>query len=223
MDTQFWHQKWHSNDIGFHEGEANALLVTNFHQLKLPTGSRVFVPLCGKTRDIAWLLHQGYRVVGAELSEVAVMQLFAELRDELGIEPTISTMGSLTHHQAHGSKLPALDVFVGDIFALTPEQLGSVDAIYDRAALVALPAEMRTRYTQHLLQLTNQAPQLLICFDYQQSVMPGPPFAISPFELQRHYGDSHQIELLTSVMVPGGLKGKCPAQENLWMLTAQSS
>ena len=69
MDTDFWLQRWQENNIAFHRSEANPLLVTHFKALGLAKGSRVFVPLCGKTKDIAWLLSQGYSVEGAELSQ----------------------------------------------------------------------------------------------------------------------------------------------------------
>ena len=153
MDASFWHQKWADNNIAFHNSEANPLLVKHFDDLSLNAGSRVFLPLCGKTLDIGWLLSQGYRVAGAELSAIAITQLFAEL----GVEPEISELGKLTHYSA-----PNLDIFVGDIFQLSGKVLGPVDAVYDRAALVALPGEMRARYTTHLLEITNKVPQLLI-------------------------------------------------------------
>ena len=79
MDPTFWHQRWEKNEIAFHEGKANALLVKHFHELTLAKGRRVFVPLCGKTLDISWLLSNGYHVAGAELSQVAIEQLFMEL------------------------------------------------------------------------------------------------------------------------------------------------
>ncbi|WP_246614962.1 hypothetical protein [Agarivorans litoreus] len=82
MHEQFWHQKWEKDEIGFHEGEVNRFLYDYFNVLKLAAGARVFVPLCGKTRDIAWLLDKGMKVVGVELSEHAIKQLFAELNLE---------------------------------------------------------------------------------------------------------------------------------------------
>ena len=92
MDPEFWTQRWRKSEIGFHEGKANALLVEHFKDMHGNRGDRVFVPLCGKTRDLDWLLSQGYRVAGAELSETAIKQLFAEL----GVEPEISEQGDLT-------------------------------------------------------------------------------------------------------------------------------
>lgn len=209
MEENFWHRKWAEKDIGFHASEANPLLVKYFRELSLTQHSRVFVPLCGKTLDIGWLLAQGYRVVGAELSRLAIEELFAEL----GVEAEISQSGNILHFSAE-----AIDIFVGDIFDLSAEKLGQVDAIYDRAALVALPEEMRKRYTRHLIEITHSAPQLLITFEYDQSLQPGPPFSISSAEVERHYSDHYKVKLAESQNVPGGLKGKCAAMENAWLL-----
>lgn len=209
MEPNFWHQKWESNVIGFHKSEANPLLVNHFASLALAKDSVVFVPLCGKTRDIAWLLSQGYCVAGIELSEIAVKQLF----EELAFTPTISQKQSLIHYSADN-----INIYVGDIFHLSKEVLGMVDAIYDRAAFVALPFAMRQRYSQHIITITSHAPQLLITFDYDQRVQDGPPFAISNREINQHYQDAYEIHLLASEEVEGGLKGQCDAVENVWLL-----
>ncbi|MDP1765366.1 MAG: thiopurine S-methyltransferase [Methylotenera sp.] len=214
MDASFWHQKWENNEIAFHENEANPLLVKHFGALTLAEGSRIFVPLCGKTRDIAWLLTHGYRVAGAELSKIAIVQLFAEL----GVEPKISSVGELEHGQLEHYSATNIDIFVGDIFDLSGNMLGQVDAIYDRAALVALPLEMRNQYAAHIMQITNKAPQLLICFEYDQSIMNGPPFSICNEEVNQHYVDSYELTLIASTNISGGLKGKCAAIENVWLL-----
>lgn len=209
MEPNFWHNKWHKNEIGFHLAQANPLLVKYFSALQLKQGARVFLPLCGKTLDIAWLLAQGFRVVGAELSQIAIDDLFKQLN----LTPNITQTGDLTLYQADN-----LDVFVGDIFKLTPEMLGVVDAIYDRAALVALPEEMRKDYTAHLMILTNKAPQLLICFEYDQTIHAGPPFSISAAEVKQHYQAHYNLSLLASENMADGLKGKYPATEQVWQL-----
>lgn len=209
MEHEFWHNKWEKNDIAFHSNQANPLLVSHFSALSLEKNQRIFLPLCGKTRDIAWLLNQGYGVVGAELSKLAIEQLFAEL----GVTPSISSIGNLELYQS-----THLDIFVGDIFELTHDVLGGVDAIYDRAALVALPLSLRTRYTSHLISLTNAAPQLLICYDYDQTALDGPPFSISDEEVQQHYTIIYDILCLSSSDLEGGLKGVCAAKENVWLL-----
>ncbi|MGF1482057.1 MAG: thiopurine S-methyltransferase [Cyanophyceae cyanobacterium] len=209
MDSSFWLQRWETNNIGFHKSEANPVLVKHFGELSLSKGSCVFVPLCGKTLDIAWLLSNGYRVSGAELVEIAVEQLF----EELGVEPKITRVGEVSRYSAKD-----IDIFVGNILNVFSKILGSVDAIYDRAALVALPGEMRKRYTAHLMEITNRAPQLLVTYEYDQNLMEGPPFSIGNEEVNQHYGESYAVSLIASTDVPGGLKGKCAAKENIWLL-----
>lgn len=209
MEPKFWHDRWAKNEIGFHKSEANPLLMQYFHELALTKGSRIFVPLCGKTLDIPWLLSNGYRVAGAELSAVAIEQLFTQL----GVTPTITRNGRIDHYQGDN-----IDICVGDIFDVTRTILGPVDAIYDRAALVALPEHMRSRYTAHITKITDHAPQLLVCYEYDQQAAEGPPFSINHEEVRRHYGHRYQVRLLTSADVPGGLKGKCAATEHVWLL-----
>lgn len=209
MDPTFWHQRWEKNEIAFHEGKTNPLLAKHFTELSLAKGSRVFIPLCGKTRDVSWLLSNGYRVAGAELSQIAIEKLFMEL----GLQPEISTVGEVEQWSANN-----LDIFVGDIFALSRKMLGPVDTVYDRAALVAFPEEMRNRYAMHLTEITGKAPQLLICYDYDQSVMEGPPFSVTSEEVKRYYAGTYDVRLIASTEVPGGLKGKCAAEENVWLL-----
>jgi len=211
MDAGFWHRRWQKDELGFHEGEANGLLVEHFDALSLAQGSRVFLPLCGKTRDIAWLLARGYRVAGSELSALAVDQLF----EELGVEPDRSDLGKLTRYSA-----PDIDIIAGDMFDLTGSMLGPVDAVYDRAALVALPEDMRGTYAAHLTAITGRAPQFLICFEYDQACMDGPPFSVPGAEVHRHYDERYAVSQVASKDVTGGLKGKCAAVEIAWMLRA---
>ena len=207
MDREFWLMKWQNNETGFHEKDANPNLTKNFHHLGLTADQRIFVPLCGKTLDISWLISQGIDVVGAELSELAIKQLFAQL----DVTPDITSVGELTRYESHG-----VTIYGGDIFALTPEVLGHVDGVYDRAALVALPFEMRRRYTTHLRNITGHAPQLLITFDYDQAQMDGPPFSVISNEVEQHYIDHFGITLLHGHDIH--LKGKVHAQEMVWYL-----
>ena len=209
MEPSFWHDRWERNQIGFHEAQVNPLLVAHFDSLALSAGSRLFVPLCGKTLDIHWLLSRGHRVAGAELSEIAVQQLFADL----GVTPLRTAAGHLTRYSA-----PGMDIFQGDIFDLSRRDLGTVDAVYDRAALIALPEPLRSRYARHLVEITDHAEQLLICIAYDQSVLAGPPFSVSGAEIGRLY-HGYVRTALGSAQVPGGLKGKCPAADCAWLLT----
>lgn len=209
MKHDFWHSKWHKNEIGFHLPEANPLLVKHFPSLQLEPNHRIFLPLCGKTLDIHWLLAQGYQVVGAELSTIAVEALLSELN----LTPTITQVGNLTQYSA-----PNITLFNGDIFELNQTLLGKVDAVYDRAALVALPLEMRQRYAAHITAITQNVPQLLVCFEYDQAQIEGPPFCVNTDEVRVHYAQDYAIHLLESTALAGGLKGKVEAFEQVWHL-----
>lgn len=212
MKESFWRDKWAANEIGFHEGHPNDLLVRHIDSLDLAPGQRILLPLCGKTNDIAWLLAKGFRVAGIELVETAIQQLF----DELGITPDITSVGQLKRYTAVD-----IDIFVGNIFDVDAEVMGTVDAVYDRAALVALPGDIRPQYASHLAGLTNRANQLLVSFDYDQQAMKGPPFSVPEKELTEIYGEFYNLELLESQPLDGGLKGICPAQEQAWLLKSR--
>lgn len=213
MDQEYWRDRWNNGHIGFHESEPNPGLTAHFHRLHAQPDQRILVPLCGKSLDIRWFLSQQCRVVGVELSERAVSDLWSEL----GLSPRVSHGGPLVHFHA-----PGLDVFQGDIFALTRAQLGPVDAIYDRAALVALPPEMRRRYATHLVEISGGAPQLLLCYVYDQQVYPGPPFSVPDQEIRALYSDTYSLSLIESNDLSGGLKGEYPAKEQVWLLQRPS-
>ena len=211
MDAEFWHQRWALREIGFHQAEVNPLLATHFEQLQLAAGSRVFIPLCGKSLDMVWLLAQGCSVVGAELSEMAVRELF----EALALQPQVEDIGPLKRYSA-----PDIEVYVGDIFTLTAAQLGPVDAVYDRAALVALPEVMREQYSKHLIRLSGGVPQLLITYEYDQDLMAGPPFSISQQEVEKHYSQRFAIKAVGSCEEL--VRGLAPATETAWLLQQYS-
>jgi len=210
----FWHDKWDRGIIGFHQDAVNPSLMAYIGRLSLESGARIFLPLCGKTRDIGWLLAQGYRVCGAELSELAVGELF----DELGVVPERVAQGALTRWSA-----PGLDIFVGDILDLDHGTLGPVDAIYDRAALVALPEGMRARYAAHLGAMTGYAPHLLICCVYDQTAMAGPPFSVDAEQVRAFYAEDYGLTLLSHKAMPGGMKGRCAADHCVWLLKRETT
>ncbi|MBA1261669.1 thiopurine S-methyltransferase [Stutzerimonas stutzeri] len=188
MDEAFWHRRWARNEIGFHLGEVNPLLRRHWPGLHLTAGAKVLVPLCGKSLDLVWLVEQGFEVLGVELSEKAVEDFFAEQNLPARIE------------QRDGFRIyrsGSLEIRCGDFFALTAEDVTGCQGLYDRAALIALPAPMRQRYTEHLsVILAAGCTGLLIVLDYEQAQMDGPPFAVSDAEIEASMGDCWDISLL---------------------------
>lgn len=188
MEPDFWLQRWQEGQTGFHQTRVTPLLAKYWPTLGLPQGSKVLVPLCGKTLDMLWLAEQGHPVTGVELSELAVEQFFQENQ----LEPSVSNCvyGKLyTTNQ--------LSIICGDIFGLDTTFLAQFEGVYDRAALVALPENMRLRYTNHVYgQLAPRYKGLLITLDYEQPVMPGPPFAVDQQEVIALYARHTQVSLI---------------------------
>ena len=208
-ENNLWLKRWENREIGFNQNKVNPFLLQYFQSLNLNLNSKVLVPLCGKTIDISWLLSEGYAVRGIELSEIAVIELF----EELNLVPNISTVGELKIYSREN-----LQVFVGDIFKVTSEILGEIDAIYDRAAIVALTKDLRIDYTTHLRAITKNAPQLLLCFEYEQSLMNRTPYSVEEDEVKKHYAEHYELALLAREAIAGGFKGKIPAYDVVWLL-----
>jgi len=209
VQADFWHERWQNNRIGFHSSEINPLLMQYIDALQLQPQQRIFVPLCGKTLDIGWLRERGYQVVGVELSEIAVQLLF----EQLGHVPDISTVGNLKRYQA-----PELEIYVGDFFELSADQLGETNATFDRAALIALPEAMRKRYVEHLIDITRYTPQLLITLSYDQNQMNGPPFSVTTEEVHQHYNQQYQLENPLTQKARVGKNDDLEVTESVWLL-----
>lgn len=188
MHAEFWQARWTRGEIGFHLPEVNPYLQRHWPVLALPSNARILLPLCGKSLDIAWLAARGHQVVGVELAQAAVEAFFHEQQ----LQPQVTQEGAFTVYRA-----AAVEVFCGDFFALSRQQLGDCQAFYDRAALIALPAEMRADYAAHLSAIMPDACQgLLVTLDYEQAQMQGPPFAVTDSEVQQLFAGAWQIETL---------------------------
>ncbi|PYE36669.1 thiopurine S-methyltransferase [Psychrobacter fozii] len=221
MNPEFWQTRWQEKRIGFNQSVVNPLLMKHMSYLNVPAGGCIFVPLCGKSIDMVWLAAQGYDVVGVELVETAVQEFFAEQ----DIVPTMhehTTIPTLKYYRGQLSG-QTITLWVANIFALTPKDIGPVDAVYDKAALIALPADMRAKYSEHVLQLINNAdqgyaPQLLITLNYDQSKRNGPPFSIDDEQVQQYYGQHYQISELAGEPTSIGSTPKLTVTEHVWQL-----
>ena len=195
MHAEFWQARWTRSEIGFHQAEVNPYLQRYWPSLQLSQGDRVLVPLCGKSQDMAWLAGQGFRVTGVELAQRAVEDFFAEHE----LQPHITVVGELTLYQAG-----LVEIYCGDFFALGEQHIGDCVGLYDRAALIALPATMRERYVAHLTQvLPKGCKGLLVTLDYDSLQMDGPPFAVTDEEVQQRFSSAWQLQPLACVDVLG--------------------
>ena len=184
MEHDFWHKAWADRKIGFHQADFNSQLLAYWPRLELPEGGSVFVPLCGKSSDMLWLM-KSHKGLGVEISETAVTEFFTEsgLKSEAVQE---------AHHVRHSAQ--NIDLYCGDLFALPDSELAAIDGMFDRAALVALPVDIRERYAKKIASsLRAGAAMLLITIEYDGAVYDGPPFNIPTVEVQRLYGDCVDI------------------------------
>lgn len=188
MQADFWLQRWREGHTGFHRDAPMPLLVQHWPALKLPADSRVLVPLAGKTLDMLWLVEQGHRVLGVELSPLAVQQFFDE--HDLHAEVHESPLG-IHHVAAH------IEIIQGDVMTLDDATLATCDAVYDRAAIIALPAPLRERYAREVYaRLPPRCRGLMITLEYPQHEMDGPPFSVDGDNIGRLLGDRWQTKLL---------------------------
>jgi len=195
MDPDFWHDKWQSDVIAFHQPETNRYLQKYIGELALMPGDTVFVPLCGKSLDMWWLHDQGFKVIGIELSEIAARSFFTEAGKQAC---------QIQHGDFVSWKDADVEILCGDFFNLNIDVLGEVDAVFDRAALIALPLEMRAKYIKQLGSLLSPGTRgLLIALEYSQSEMTGPPFAVSEQEVSKLFARDFQLELIESHNVIG--------------------
>lgn len=188
MDADFWHLRWLNSDIAFHQEQTNPYLKRFWAEIDLPPGGKVLVPLAGKSIDMLWLAKQGYNVMGVEISPVAVAEFFRER----GVSAGRWQDGPFEVWMDRKIRL-----LCGDFFQLDQRRLADIDAVYDRAALIAFPEAMRRDYVRHMLEnLPGHASQLLITLEYDQDEMNGPPFSVFEDEVRELYQDAYAIDVL---------------------------
>lgn len=196
MEPTFWLARWQAGKTAFHEGKPNQFL--SRHHAWLAGSRRILVPLCGKTEDLDYLAGHGHEVVGVELYEDAVKQFFAAH----GTTPAVTQAGGLAVYTAG-----PITVIAGDFFATTPALVGPIDGIYDRAALVALPPDLRDRYVAHLGILAPDARrELLVSLDYPAGAAEGPPFSVDEIEVRARFSRA-VVDKVEEVPEPTGRAG----------------
>jgi thiopurine S-methyltransferase len=188
VDASFWLDCWREGRTNFHRSDVMPLLETHWPALELPRGTRVLVPLAGKTLDMAWLASQGFRVLGVELSPLAVQAFFGEHR----LQPQRHASACGEHYVAG-----PIEIIQGNVFDLDDATLAGCMAVYDRAALIALPAAMRQQYARSVYaRLPAGCRGLMITLDYPPGEMEGPPFAVPPSEVRQLFGGDWQVTAL---------------------------
>lgn len=203
--NEMWKKSWELGDIGFHCEVFHSQIVKYFPSFLVRSKasergykSRVFVPLCGKSKDMLWLREQGHEVLGVELSAIACEAFF----DENSLQcKKVEKMGSVVFEgtgQAEG-----IVIWCDDIFKLNPTLWADCSAVYDRAAIVALSEGAQLAYVQLITAwgagAAEGSPLLQIAVEYPLNELTGPPFSVVESDLKMFYSKKFNIELLSSV------------------------
>ncbi|TNE91861.1 MAG: thiopurine S-methyltransferase [Deltaproteobacteria bacterium] len=184
MKSEFWLERWELGQTGWHNDSVHPGLQE--HCERFGTASRVLVPLCGASLDVRWLTELPCvdSVVGVELSAIAIERLFADA----GLNP---------EREQHGAfvlwKAGPISIVQGDFFAAPPALVGPVDAVWDRAAMIAIDPERRDEYAAKLKELAPGGHLLLNALVYDQSVNDGPPWALSAEEVVERFGPAETL------------------------------
>jgi thiopurine S-methyltransferase len=183
MNHEFWLERWTNQQIGFHLDQVNPNLLKFYPQLNLSAPSQILIPLCGKTKDILYFYQEGHHVTGVELSQIAADEFF----QENNLTPHIEKQEKFIIYFWRDSKRTGSITFVvGDFFQWSELNKNEFDLVYDRASMIALPTELRTQYVL-VLQKLRFHKIFLITLSYNQTLVEGPPFSVSPQDVSEFY------------------------------------
>ena len=192
MNPEFWLESWEvgGTKTSFHRHDIHPYVQTYTPEYFL-RGQRILVPLCGKDNALMWYRDRAEHVIGIELSSKAIEQFF----QEHNLTYQITADG---RYEADG-----ITIFNRNIFDIKTAEVGRIDLVYDRAALVALPEHLRQRYRQKIDSLMHIGSKcLLVTLEFLPYLGATPPFSITPQEVQRYYGDLYIIDHIENQELP---------------------
>mmetsp|Transcript_20024 Transcript_20024/g.33246 ORF Transcript_20024/g.33246 Transcript_20024/m.33246 type:complete len:271 (+) Transcript_20024:128-940(+) len=205
-----WLRRWDNNKIGFHKQEVHENLLQHGATI-IPSFAdggetcsdpvRVFVPLCGKSVDMAFLAqHKSVSdVVGIDGIRKALEE-FAEEQPELEVKPVEDSPDAFERLQ--GKKTTLLK---GDLFAMDVDAAGGrFDSIWDRASLVAIAPSLREDYVQVMKKLLKPGGTILLATlerrtGSDEGIKAGPPFSIPEKEVRRLYEAQDWVDSVSLV------------------------
>ena len=195
-----WLDRWTSGNIGFHQSEHNRHLIDHWPIRTPPDDATVLVPLCGKSRDMNWLHGIGFRVVGVEFVEMACVAFFEEQNHPY----RRVDHGGFVRFDGEGDAM-GISILCADLFTLTPDDIGPVDAWYDRAAIVALPPSLWPRYAEWISGVLPMGCEgLMMTFDYPKTERDGPPYSVCLADVEQNFGSTFRIEMVERIdLTPG--------------------
>ena len=192
---EHWKKRWEEGSVPWHMNAVDAYLQK---YIRLLTGEKadasILVTLCGKSLDLPWLCEQGYKVTGVEISELAGKQLF----EENGIPYSVSVEEDFKVFSA--TNQTRLTFYAGDFFKVTPDLVGTFDAIWDINAFGAVNPEDRLKYVAKLHSLLKVNGRVLMStFEYNQAEHSTCPFSVPNSLVKELFQDHFDIELLEHI------------------------
>ncbi len=185
-----WLKFWENNETNWHGDKITQELVEYFELFELETRDKVFVPLCGKSLDMIYIMNQGFSVVGVEISEIGVRQFFSENN----LTYKITKVDDFDLYSSEN-----LEIYCGDFFSLTSKHLNNVKAVLDSKSLIALEPDLRQKYAKHLNDIISLGVRiLLVTLNYPQHQMSGPPFSVDESEVESLFSMAFESRKLKS-------------------------
>ena len=194
-----WLKFWENNETNWHGDNVTQELIEYFELFELEPRDKVFVPLCGKSLDMLYIMNQGFSVIGVEISEIGVRQFF----NENNLTYKITKVDDFDLYSTEN-----LEIYCGDFFALTSKHLNKVKSVFDRKSLIALEPEVRQKYVKHLNDIISVGARiLLVTLQYPQHQMSGPPFSVNKSEVELLFSMTFESRELRSFNdIENGLK-----------------
>ncbi len=194
-----WLKFWENNETNWHGDNVTQELIEYFELFELEPRDKVFVPLCGKSLDMLYIMNQGFSVIGVEISEIGVRQFF----NENNLTYKITKVDDFDLYSTEN-----LEIYCGDFFALTSKHLNKVKSVFDRKSLIALEPEVRQKYVKHLNDIISVGARiLLVTLQYPQHQMSGPPFSVNKSEVESLFSMTFESRELRSFNdIENGLK-----------------
>lgn len=185
MEISYWQSRWRKGKTGWHMDTVYPPLPTFWDDVNIESGSRILVPLCGKSLDLGWFVDHGHTVTGIDVSAKAIHHIMQQHPE------------SFTKDSSHGFTVyrsESLVLWQGDYSKLPTDEIPTQDLIYDKASIIALPPEKRLDHANKHIELCSTHTQILLqTFEYEQSEMHGPPFAVHEEELKKLFGNRFKL------------------------------
>ena len=226
----FWSEKWSAPKLGWHLDSVNPNLekYTDLWLGGKDDNNIIFVPLCGKSVDLAYLASHSKvsHVVGIDIIRDSAEQFAKEHTDlsmaEFALNEMRDTEQSCTAKKECASSKQGyfqgkgITFLIGDLFDFssisdgvnvehTIQKEGKFEAIYDRASMIAIEPSKRLDYIALLGSLLHPGGSILLITIEKRQVIKegvktsGPPFSIDEAHVRKLYEGQEWVESISLI------------------------